>query len=297
MDQKKKIMDQYVRRYPQLCLPVKNGMSKSEEYRNTALRGNIPAELPDYFKGSAEDRAFTVETPAGRVEVIYLAEREDFERAVKCLGYKCEEIQIPPSMGAVTISGITNWSRIRKHKEEYLKSGKTDWQAEFRRFTSVSGNCKDRIVLVSKGGYSALRAEETRYSQEEWTKITFDIRVFHELCHVVCRTLFPDKKNAVVDEIIADCFGILKATGFYDTVLAEKCLGILGDQYRPGGRLENYLVSGEDPADHVRGIKEIIKRIDEFIKETKNKEYWDKLRLLEETLYDGLKMHTRPLQP
>ena len=160
MDQKKKIMDQYVRRYPQLCLPVKNGMSKSEEYRNTALRGNIPAELPDYFKGSAEDCAFTVETPAGRVEVIYLAEREDFERAVKCLGYKCEEIQIPPSMGAVTISGITNWSRIRKHKEEYLKSGKTDWQAEFRRFTSVSGNCKDRIVLVSKGGYSALRAAD-----------------------------------------------------------------------------------------------------------------------------------------
>ena len=294
MDQKKKIMDQYVRRYPQLCLPVKNGMSKSEEYRNTALRGNIPAELPDYFKGSAEDRAFTAKTPAGDVEVIYLAERGDFERAVKCLGYKCEDIRIPPSMGAVTISGITDWSKISEHKEEYLKSGKTDWQAEFRRFTSVAENYKDRIVLVSKGGYSALRAEETRYSREEWIKISLDIRVFHELCHVVCRTLFPDKKNAVVDEIVADCFGILKAAGFYDTVLAEKCLGILGDQYRPGGRLENYLVSGEDPADHVRGIKEIIKRIDEFIKQTKNKEYWDKLRLLEETLFDGLEMLTRP---
>lgn len=99
----------------------------------------MSAERPDHFKGSAEDRAFTVETPADKVEVIYLAERQDFERAVKCLGYKCKEIQIPPSMGAVTISGITNWSRIRKHKEEYLKSGKTDWQAEFRRFASVSG--------------------------------------------------------------------------------------------------------------------------------------------------------------
>lgn len=54
---------------------------------------------------------------------------------------------------------------------------------------------------------------------------------------------------------------------------------------------------GENPASYVRGIKEIITRTSEFMKEKEDKEYWEKLRILEETLYDDLEMMARPLQP
>lgn len=54
---------------------------------------------------------------------------------------------------------------------------------------------------------------------------------------------------------------------------------------------------GENPASYVRGIKEILTRTSKFMKETEDKEYWDKLRILVEMLYDDLEMMARPLKP
>ena len=40
---------------------------------------------------------------------------------------------------------------------------------------------------------------------------------------------------------MADSIGMVAAFGFYDETLARKVLGIEGETYRAGGRLENYV--------------------------------------------------------
>ncbi len=284
----KKIIGEYFGRYPQLCLPVEAGMSKSQEYKNVVLRGQKLTEYLDYFTGSEKDCVYKIHTPAGEAEILYLAVRTDFERTVQCLAYKCENRKIPSSMGAVTISGIINWDKIRKHKEEYLGSGKLDWQAEFKRFTSVPGNYKDRLILVSRGGYSGLKAEKLGYEEAEWEEKSLEIRIYHELCHVVCRTLFPEKKNAVLDEIVADCFGILKAVGYYNTSLARRCLGIWDGKYRAGGRLENYMEKEEKPEEYIEKVNSVIEKMEKFLSQISQEDYWDKLLLVERELFDTL---------
>lgn len=291
---KEKMTEKYMHRYLQLGLPIKEGMSKSQEYKNVVLRGQKPVEYTDFFIGSDQDQVYRVDTPAGEAEILYFAVREDFERAVRCLAYKCENRAIPASMGAMTIAGIINWEKIRKHKEAYLQSGKTDWQAEFKRFTSIPGNYKDRLVLVSKGGYSGLSAKDLEYDRTEWEKLSLEIRIYHELCHVVCRTLFPEKKNAVQDEIVADAFGILKAKGYYDTDLARKCLGIWDGIYREGGRLENYMQEGENPEKYMEYVKKTIVDIEKFLNQVSEEPYWERLILLEKNLPGkGKTVHNR----
>lgn len=285
---KQNIMEEYIHRYPQLCLLVKEGMSSTEEYKDIVLRGKIPAQFPNYFIGDEEDSVWEVSTPAGTAEILYLAQRQDFERAARCLAYKCEDRAVPPSMDAVTIAGIINWQKIRQHKEKYLASGRIDWQAEFKRFTAKPENYKDRLILLSKGGYSALTAEEAGYTDQEWEAVSLKIRMYHELCHVVCRSLFPKQKHGVVDEIVADCFGILKAAGFYDVVLAEKCLGIWGSKYRKGGRLENYLDIQDTPEQYVEYAIKAIRMLRDFLEEIEEKEYWDKILAVEAGLFGTL---------
>lgn len=285
---KENIMEQYIRRYPQLGLKVEEGMSESAEYKDIVRKGKTPLEINNYFLGDEEDAIFLIDTPCGQAEVIYLANRDDFERAVRCLAYKCENKKIPKSMGALTISGISNWGKIKEHKKEYLMAGNTDWQAEFKRFIKMPENYKDRLVLLSKGGYSAITSEDAGFNIKQWEDYSLKIRMYHELCHVICRNIFPEKRHAVIDEIVADCFGILNAIGKYDTDLAKKFLGIENGSYRRVGRLENYIDIELITADYLNNVREVIQLIEVYLYEVESEEYWGKLISLEKNIFDSL---------
>ena len=56
----------------------------------------------------------------------------------------------------------------------------------------------------------------------------------------VCRHFFPGNINPIWDELLADFYWLLCATGKYDTSLALKFLGIEGGKYI-SGRLESYV--------------------------------------------------------
>lgn len=234
-------IEQYVYNYPQLTLPIKEGMSKSPEYTAIVRKGFLPStrQLPVAITGQEE--LLTIATPAGEAQVLYLPDRNLFEYFIRVLAYRCEPAQIPRSTGAMLISGINNWRRIEAHKKEYLENGGDDWSAEFKKFSSVPGNYKDTVLLVSRGDYSALLAAMAGFPKEEWIDDSKTIRTYHELTHFVSRKLFPENQEALRDEIVADCIGILAAFGTYDDLLARKVLGIESDTYRSGGRLENYV--------------------------------------------------------
>ncbi len=114
----KSAIETYLYRYPQLTLPVGEGMSESKRYKDIVLRGKLPREHINPFNGTEEDCIYLIPTPVGDAEVLYLADRQDFEKFVQILGYKCEEEVIPASMGAIHIGGVNNWRKIQIHKAE-----------------------------------------------------------------------------------------------------------------------------------------------------------------------------------
>ena len=239
------VIEKLAETYPQLYLnPDSTG---KEAYRKVVLEGAVP-EVKDlsHFEQDVMDREETVETPAGKVQVISLRNRKDYETFVRCMMAAKEgpEKPIPASQGASTLV-VFNWPRINEHKREYLEAqlaagvSEPDWSAEFQRFISVRENYQDLLVVLSWGPYSNITAEQAGQPEESWPETSYTIRKYHELTHVICRRLYPDRIEAVWDELVADAIGIYAAFGKYDAELEKLFLGISEGQYT-GGRLENY---------------------------------------------------------
>ena len=230
--------------YPQLYLTP--GPEAREAYDRIVLCGeDAPAQSLAHFQGSERDSLEYEETPAGAVPVITLARRADFERFLQIMGFKCTPRAIPPTQGASILDGVVNWTKIRAHKAAYLRENgpDADWESEFRRFTADGANYRDALIILSVGPYSAVPPEETGFSGAEWLRLSHRIRKAHECTHFICRRLFPERKDAVWDELVADAVGLYAAFGRYDLRLAERFLGVGAEGYR-GGRLENY--AGEE---------------------------------------------------
>lgn len=233
------ILEKLTKRYPQLYL--KPGENMLEEYRNVVLKGKTPSSSSlDLFHGTPQDEIFLEETPEGPIEIVYLGDRQDFENFLRIMCYRCDTVEIPASTGAMTLSGVINWEKIRSHKKSYFLSGGDNWAVEWKFFTADKKNYTDTLIIITNGAYSNVAHEKTGYQEEEWLRISRKIRTYHECTHVICRRKYPERKEKIWDEVTADAIGMLFAVGEYDVKLAELFLGVSPDGYL-GGRLENYL--------------------------------------------------------
>ncbi len=225
---------------------VAPGPGAKEKYLDIVERGREP-ETRDlsHFITSEEDSLSYEETPAGSVAVITLGRREDFVTFLRIMGNRCELVDIPDTQGASLLDGVINRRKIERHREEFLGSLSMEddiisaWTMEFVRFTSDKRNFKDTLIVLSTGPYSAVPAAKLGLSDEEWISLSATIRKYHECTHFICRKLYPDKKDAIWDELVADAAGIVAAFGRFDSETEKLFLGIEQDRYT-GGRLENY---------------------------------------------------------
>ena len=232
--------------YPQLYL-TPGAEGAEEAYSRIVRRGeDAPAHSLAHFRGSSLDELTTESTPAGEVRAVTLGNRQDFEMFLQIMANRCVPVEIPATQGASILDGVVNWPRIHAHREAWLAEGgdPLGWTEEFRRFVSEPRNYRDALIILSVGPYSAVRAEEAGLAEDEWIAASQKIRKAHECTHFICRRLFPDRINAVWDELVADAAGLYAAFGRYDLALAERFLGITAEGYT-GGRLENY-AQGED---------------------------------------------------
>lgn len=266
-----RVIAEVFERYPQMGLPIIKGSKETPALRSAVFAGE-PVETPaENFLGHEADSFTAVSTPAGEVSVLYLVRRDDFETAVRCLSAYCEPIPVPASMGAQMISGLINWKKINDHRQAYLDQGGTRWDEEFTRFTSVRENFRDSVILLSSGSYSAVPAGDAAkalgrpMSEEEWRERSGCIRKYHELTHFIARKLFPDHKEAIRDEIVADAVGLISSFGKYETGLAALFLGLENETYRDGGRLEIYYGKEEDPAEVQRRARKLIETLASFL--------------------------------
>ncbi|MDO4528190.1 MAG: hypothetical protein Q4C03_05345 [bacterium] len=233
------VIETLAERFPQLYLKPGTGVSKSDLYRSIIRKGYRYEGDLSHFTGTVRDSLTLEQTPAGNVMIVFLAERADFECFYRIMACRCEPVDVPVTMGACCISGINDWSKIFAHMAAYRESGGDDSSGEFARFTATPLNYKETMILLSDGPYSAVLAKYTPYDSQTWRCISLEIRKYHELTHFICRNLFPKKKYPIWDELLADCMGLLFATGEYSIQLAQAFLGIENGVYI-GGRLENY---------------------------------------------------------
>ena len=272
--------------YPQLYLTP--GEEGAKLWSGIVGKGlSAPSSSLDHFHGSPQDSVNLEKTPAGSVMAVTLGDRQDFELFLQIMANKCVPTAIPATQGASILDGVINWQKIRDHEKEYLAAGGTEegWSEEFRRFTSDKKNYRDALIVLSTGPYSAVPASKTGMEEKEWLAASLTIRKNHECTHFICRRLFPEKIDAIWDELVADAVGLYAAFGRYDLSLASLFLGAYEDGYRPGGRLENYVKEDEDINELNSKAVRTLRHLDECIRTAGSPAPYD-LAIILENEYD-----------
>ncbi len=236
------VIEKMAERLPQMYFKPEEGVSSSTGFKNAVLNvKEIPEDrkLSDVFIGSEKDELYTMQTPVGEAEILYLDNREDFENFYRVTAGKCEPIDVPANMGACTLIGLNDIAKIKNHVKEYIKNGGQYPESEKMHFISDPNNYRFTLIVLSKGNYSNISHETAGFEKEKWLEISMNIRTYHELCHFMIRKLHKEK-DAIWDEILADGMGLLFSIGTYDIKLASLFLGASESGYQNGGRLENY---------------------------------------------------------
>lgn len=229
----------------QLRFPIQAGISRTARYVAATRRG----VMPDEDRGPAFHRPHELEmflhtTPAGRLPVLWLGDRRDFERVVQAVTRHNEPVRIPMSQGASFVSGYNNWDRIAR-----LRTTRTDGDADsqmslgtFReRYRGREGAYRDRFVVMGDGPYSGVDGRSFGMDADAWLDTSFTIRLEHECAHYFTRRALGFVRTNILDELLADYMGITAALGCYRM---EWGLGLIGVD-RSGGirsdaRIRNY---------------------------------------------------------
>lgn len=255
------------RHLPQLAFPVRAGVRQSEAYRAATLRGVAPETLPP-ATGLALERPEDLELElypslAGRIPVLTVRWRPDFVLLVQALAKKNEPVPVPAAQGAVMVAGYNNWERIRQLEKAWesrppAARATATWAAELARLKPHKELYQDRFILLSDGPYSAVAAADLGLGDDAWRALSLAIRREHECTHYFTRRAYGVMKNHVLDEILADYMGLVAACGRYRADWFLRFVGLDGERYRPGARLDIY--RGELSGGAFRVLHELVRR-------------------------------------
>ena len=231
----------------QLRFPVRRGMSREPAY-GSATRGLAPVQDESASLELGRPDAVRIEihaTPAGRLPVVVAPERGDFELLVQALTKRNEPAPVPASIGACMVAGYTNVERLRRLRDQWWTGHpfptEAGWKRELQMLLPRKASYQDRFIIASTTPYSAVPADRLGLGREAWERLSLAIRVEHESMHYFTRRVFGSMKNRLLDEIIADYAGIVRAAGRFRADWALRFLGLESyPHYREGGRLEHY---------------------------------------------------------
>lgn len=259
----------------QLQFPVEEGISKTESYRNTTLKGKQKLGGESIVLNQPDDVSFELyDSPiAGKIPAIVVQDEEDFNTIVCALANRNEPKKFPKSMGALFVNGIINWDRIHRLKSEWVKANPLGiWGLAFRSEILPKPHLyKDRIILLSTKGYSGIASNDIGMSEEEWTSASLVIRREHECAHLFTLQYYGSMANNIHDEIIADYAGITKVLGRFNKDWFLRFMGMEEyPKYRSGGRLQNYQSPNSLSKEAFEGLQTIVARISDTILEFDN---------------------------
>ena len=136
-----------------LQFPVQSGISSTEDYINTTLKGcqkvgkySLELQQPDQVEFELYDSSI-----AGKIPVIIVPNDIDFTTIICALANKNEPKKFPNSMGELIINGINNWNRIHAFKVNWLQKHPFDnWREIFK--TQVLPNLhlfRDKLIVCN----------------------------------------------------------------------------------------------------------------------------------------------------
>ncbi len=229
-----------------LNFPVQTGISQDLLYRGVVMRGE-PVQACPLATGLVVQDPEGIQlrmqsTIAGRIPVVTVANRSDFEQMLQALLNRNEPMPIPPSMGAVMVAGYNNWDRIEQYKHRWQQSAPAhEWADEFKRLIPQKSQYQDRFIVVSSGPYSNTPAIDLNLDEEAWQCLSVEIRTVHECTHYAMKRIYGVMRDNLQDEIIADTMGLVRATGSFRSDWFLRFMGLENHPVRrPDGRLGVY---------------------------------------------------------
>ncbi len=231
-------------RLVQLRWPIEAGLSQRPEYLDSTRRGlPMPAGILGLELRSPEQlELFMQESWAGPIPVIFTGDRGDFERLVQALLRRNEPQPIPAAMGACMVAGFNNWDRVQRYRTDWESGEQIErWEVAWQRLLPQKELYQDRFMILSNSPYSNVAAEAMGWSEEVWRMRSRQIRLEHESIHYWTKRCLGSMQNNVLDELMADYWGLVSATGEYRADWFLRFLGLENwPLYRIGGRLANY---------------------------------------------------------
>lgn len=220
------------KRFVQLQFPIRAGMSEQDDYRRATRRGDFTAAADHApglkLEGPDELDLQLHRSAAGTIPVLVPATRRDFISFVQAFTERNEPVPVPDSMGACMVNGLNNWDRVSTYRQQWtaLHGESADWGAEFKVFATKKPLYQDRFIILSRGPYSAVGAEEIGRAAQAWTEQSIAIRREHECLHYLTYRLSGLIRSNALDELVADFAGLVAATGTYSADLAIRFLGL-----------------------------------------------------------------------
>ncbi|MGB8698212.1 MAG: hypothetical protein WCD18_02240 [Thermosynechococcaceae cyanobacterium] len=255
-----------------LQFPIQVGISQTETYRQAVLRGQTVAQVDDTgvnLQMPQQLQLVLYPSLAGTIPVLFTSHRPDFVTLVQALAQRNEPNPVPDSMGACMISGFKNWHRLAQV---------TSCGGSGRLFSGRSSG-SDRFMVLSAIPYSNVIATEFGLKEDDWLALSLIVRLEHECTHYLTKRLFGTMQNRILDELIADFWGMTCALGTYRADWFLHFLGLEAfPQYRVGGRLQNYrgkppLADGEFQILQ-RLVKAAAENLEAFIRQQRLHQIW-----------------------
>lgn len=238
---------------PQLHLPQEEGISTSERYKAVVLRGEgaRESELSERWSSGKTIhpwqapealRLWIAPHPCGAMPVLETPSRLDFVRIVRALAHRGEPVAIAEGVHAQAISGLIHWGLIKQFGRQ----------------------SRARLIVLHKAPYGSvaageLPAEVGELGDEAWLAASSRLRLEHELTHLATKRLLGEMRLNLLDELIADCMGMVEALGGFSAELFGRCLGTT----KAGGRWRTYTV-GLNAAEAQQALDLVMMRADEL---------------------------------
>lgn len=242
---------------PQLLLPQVEGISSSEIYRALVLRGDDPEkpELQDainqlscvpQWQQPENIKLWITLHPCGAMPVLQTPNLHDFVLLVRALAHRAEPVVLADGVHAQAISGLIHRGLIKQ----------------------LGRNSRARLIVLHDAPYGSVPAKHVpgKLSELEWLEASTTLRLQHELTHLATKRLLGEMRLNLLDELIADCMGMVAALGFFDADLFGLCLGINvqnGNTLFAYGRWLTY-VDGLSSEESITANRLVIKRAKEL---------------------------------
>jgi hypothetical protein len=198
---------------PQLRLPQLAGISGSELYKALVLRGecsdatsiNAVGQAPQWDSPEAL-RLWIAPHPCGAMPVVQTPSWLDFVQLVRALAHRGEPVELAEGVHAQAVSGLIHWGLIQ----------------------ACGRQSRAQLILLHEAPYGSVPASAVPgdLSDNAWLAASTTLRLEHELTHLATKRLLGEMRLNLLDELIADCMGMVAALGWFNAELFGRCLGM-----------------------------------------------------------------------